>query len=106
MINYSIDKNGQVELSINGSLAETVAESVIFVKSVYRSLSNKGTDKIPGELFKYSFLKMLMESLENGFFDGNDNGFSESVKSKDDIKKADFDSNEEFLKFFRGGEEE
>ena len=106
MIKYEIDKDGQVNLSVNGNLAEIIADSVIFVKSVYRSVSNKGTDKIPGAMFQYSFLKTLLKSVEDGLFDENDKGFAENINKKDNILKSDFDSNEEFLKFFRGGDEE
>ena len=105
MIKYEINKEDRVNLSVNGSLAEIIVNSVMFVKSVYKAVSENGADKISGNVFKSLFLEALLDSFEDGLFDENDKGFAENINKKDDILKSDFDLNEEFLKFFRGGDD-
>ena len=115
------------DLSMEGTCPEILSEVLGLVHIVYKLLKEK--NPITGEIFKRMFLKQaecafleadeLVEKIKEKA-DENDKNRDETInkleelldflkemehEKEKDIRTADFTSDEEFRKWFRGGEE-
>lgn len=115
------------DFSMEGTCPEILSEVLGLVHIVYKLLKEK--NPITGEIFKRMFLKQaecafleaedLMEKIKEKA-DENDKNRNDTInkleellgflkemehEKEKDIRTADFTSDEEFRKWFRGGEE-
>ena len=96
-----MDNKGMIEIAIQGNPIQLATEALAVISSLKQSIKarreSSGMGEVDAMAFEMFFLAGLRKSLEVEM---------QCMKAEcEDIRSADFTSNEEFLKWFRGQSE-
>lgn len=97
-------ENGGVELTISGNPIELATETLALISCLKHSTKKRRKNKSLGEMDSALFESCFLHGLKNSLTSELECMKAE-IKKDADIRSADFSSDEEFKKWFHGGDD-